>query len=39
MILGLGFHAQHKDPAGKFVPALVLLVLSLIVAYERFVLG
>jgi uncharacterized membrane protein YphA (DoxX/SURF4 family) len=39
MVLGLGFHAMHKDPPGKFVPALVLLLLSLFVAYGRLALG
>jgi uncharacterized membrane protein YphA (DoxX/SURF4 family) len=36
MILGLGFHLQHKHPVGKFIPALVLLVLSSLVAMGRF---
>ncbi len=35
MVLALGFHAMHKDPAGKFIPSLVLLVLSLFVAWGR----
>jgi uncharacterized membrane protein YphA (DoxX/SURF4 family) len=35
MVLALGFHARHKDPAGKFVPGLVLLVLSAFVAWGR----
>jgi uncharacterized membrane protein YphA (DoxX/SURF4 family) len=38
MVLSLGFHAMYKDPAGKYVPALVLLVLSVVVAYGRFAL-
>lgn len=35
MVLALGFHALHKDPAGQFVPGLVLLALSLFVAWGR----
>ena len=36
MVLALGFHARHKDPFGKFIPALVLLAMSVFVAWGRF---
>ena len=36
MILGVGFHLQHKHPFSKAVPALVLFVLSTLVALGRF---
>jgi uncharacterized membrane protein len=36
MILGVGYHLQHKDPFSKAVPALVLFVLSVLVAAGRF---
>jgi uncharacterized membrane protein YphA (DoxX/SURF4 family) len=36
MILGVGFHLQHKHPLSKAVPALVLFVLSTLVALGRF---
>lgn len=35
MVLALGFHAMHKDPIGKLAPALVLLALSVFVAWGR----
>jgi uncharacterized membrane protein len=35
MILAVVHHAQHRDPVGKMVPALVLLVLSAFVAWGR----
>jgi uncharacterized membrane protein YphA (DoxX/SURF4 family) len=35
MVLALGFHAKHKDPMGKMVPPLVLLALSVFVAWGR----
>ncbi len=36
MLLALGFHSRHKHPFGKYVPALVLLILCAFVAWERF---
>jgi hypothetical protein len=36
MILGVGYHLQHKDPISKAVPAFVLFVLSVLVAVGRF---
>ena len=35
MVLALGFHAMHKDPVGKLTPVLVLLALSVFVAWGR----
>ncbi len=35
MVLGVGYHLRLKDPFSKAVPALVLLVLSLVVAAGR----
>jgi uncharacterized membrane protein len=36
MILGVGYHLQHKDPFSKAIPAFVLFVLSAFVAVGRF---
>jgi uncharacterized membrane protein len=36
MILGVGYHLQLKDPFSKAVPALVLFILSVLVAIGRF---
>jgi len=35
MVLAVVHHAQHRDPFGKMVPALALLVLSAFVAWGR----
>jgi uncharacterized membrane protein len=36
MILGVGYHLRLKDPFSKAVPALVLFILSALVAVGRF---
>jgi len=36
MVLAVGHHLQHKHPISKAVPALVFLVLSGLVALDRF---
>lgn len=35
MVLALGHHLQHKDPAAKMGPPAVLLALAVFVAYGR----
>lgn len=35
MALGVGFHVRLKDPFAKAVPALVLLILTLLVGWGR----
>jgi uncharacterized membrane protein len=35
MVLAVVHHAQHRDPFGKMVPALALLVSSVFVAWGR----
>jgi uncharacterized membrane protein len=36
MVLGVGHHLKHGHPFSKAIPALVLLVLSVLVAVGRF---